>query len=255
MSDEHPGKRERYSEPETDAVSLPRLPHPFSLTWRDGAFCHWPMDPDRIRPRVPEPFEIDTYNGRAWVSILPFVLTRAGLRATPSVARRTFPELNCRTYVRYGGHIGLYFFSIDMASRTLASVARRTTGISCFHARQRVGGTDDEISFWSDRYPFDTGTNPARFAARYGPTGPMFRPDPNSLLEFLTERRLFFSINRGRVLVGAVDHDPWPLREATVEIATNTMFEAADLPIPDEEPRSYYCDRLEMTGSVIQRVE
>lgn len=252
MTSEPRAKPERRRESGAHAVSLPRLPRPFSLTWRDGAFCHWPIDPDHLQPHVPEPLEVDTYDGRAWVSILPFVLARAGLRGTPAIARRTIPELNCRTYVRYGGRSGLYFFNIDLDSRAIASLVRRTTGVPCYYARQRVEGTDDEISFWSDRYASEPATKSARFVATYSPTGPVFRPDPDSLVEWLTERRAFFSINRGQVLVGTVEHDPWPLREATVEIASNTVFEAADLPEPEGQLRSYFCDRLTMTGSVIR---
>ena len=43
-------------------------------TWNDVLFAHWPVDVSILRALVPSVLELDTYNGQAWISMLPFCL-------------------------------------------------------------------------------------------------------------------------------------------------------------------------------------
>ena len=97
--------------------AIPKEVHPFTITWRRGLFCHWPFDPERVRSIVPEPLEIDTREGRAWIGILSFLAANVGPRFVPSILRPTVSELNVRTYVEYDGEPGIYFFGMDVGSR------------------------------------------------------------------------------------------------------------------------------------------
>ncbi|MCU4971907.1 DUF2071 domain-containing protein [Halobacteria archaeon AArc-m2/3/4] len=234
------------------------LPHIAAMTWRDGAFIHWPVDPDAIRSRVPEPLEVDTYDGKAWLSVLPFVLARAGLRGTPSLTRLTTPELNVRTYVRYRGDPGLFFFSVDLGSQFVAEAVGRLARLPCHHAMMHVGGADERVAFSSSRTP-DVESD-ARFSATYRPDGEVFYAEPDSLAHWLTARRRFYAPSgRGRgILTAEIAHAPWPLQPVELTVHENTMFEANGLPEPepepDEEPVAYYCGELSMTGSIPRRI-
>jgi uncharacterized protein YqjF (DUF2071 family) len=74
----------------------------------------------------------------------------------------------------------------------------------------------------------------ARFAARYQPVGPVFQAVPGSLEHFLTERYYMYMADAsGRLLTGRIEHAPWPLQRAQVEIADNTMAAAAGVVLPD----------------------
>lgn len=218
------------------------------MTWRHGLFVHWPFDPDRIRPHVPAPLELDTYDDRAWVSLLPFVLSDAGPRYAPSVARLTFPELNFRTYVRFDGVRGLYFFSIDVGNRLVSSIVGRTTRLPCYYADVDLGRRDDQVEFRSRRKR--DGEPPARFEATYRPDGPAFRAEPGTLDYWLAERRRLFDSAGDDVLYAEIAHEPWRLQPVDVNIGHNTMFEASGLPTPEREPRVRYSERRSMTGSV-----
>ena len=228
----------------------PTTPHLFSMTWRDGLYLHWPVEPDRLRPHVPAPLELETRNGEAWVSVLPFVLARAGLRGTPGLARLSFPELNVRTYVRYGDTPGLFFFSIDVGSSLVAGTVARTTRLPVHHAKMNVSGDDDRIAFSSVRV--DDG---ARFSATYEPDDELFYADPGTLEHWLTARRRFFAPRNGGVLTGEIAHAPWPLQSATATVHENTMLEANDLPAGEGEPLALFSGELSMTGSIVRRVQ
>ncbi len=226
------------------------------MTWRDGLFVHWPVDPDELRPHVPSQLTLETRDGRAWLSVVPFVLTNVGLRGTPSIARLAFAELNVRTYVRYRGDPGLFFFSIDVGSPLIAAAVGRTTRLPVYRARMRVGATEnDHVAFASERTASKTeGGAPARFAATYRPDGEVFTAEPDSLDYWLTARRRFYAPESDGILSGEISHDPWPLQPAAVTIGENTMFEAANLPQPTSECIAHYCKELDMTGSIPRRL-
>lgn len=84
--------------------------------WRDLLFAHWPVALDALRPLVPAALPLDTFDGRAWVTIAPFHMEvqPRGLPALPGMSR--VPELNCRTYVTLDGKPGVYFFSLDITA-------------------------------------------------------------------------------------------------------------------------------------------
>lgn len=230
------------------------------MTWRHGLFVHWPVDPDALRPHVPDQLTLETWEGNAWLSVLPFVLTNVGIRGMPSIARIAFPELNVRTYVNYRGDSGLFFFSIDVGSPLLAALVSRTR-LPVHYANMRVSGSEDGIVFSSRREPSypTTATDGLDddfgwFAATYRPDGEVFRPDPDTFEYWTAERRRFYAPEAEGVLMAEIAHERWPLQPAEVTIHENTMFEANDLPQPTESPRAYYCDELSMTGSVLRRI-
>src|SRR5215207_5979162 len=45
------------------------------LEWRTAAFFHWAFAPDLIRRLLPPGFELDTFDGRAWIGLTPFTTT------------------------------------------------------------------------------------------------------------------------------------------------------------------------------------
>ncbi|MDF9747200.1 YqjF family protein [Natrinema salsiterrestre] len=239
--------------PFANGPSLP-TPHVASMTWRDGLFAHWPVDPDDVRPHVPGQVSLETRDGRAWLSVVPFVLTDVGVRGTPSIARLAFPELNVRTYVRYRGDPGLFFFSIDVDNSFVAAAVDRTTRLPVYRANMRVGATEaNHVAFKSTREQ-RTGDGPARFAATYRPNGEVFTADPDTLAHWLSARHRFYVPDGDDILTGEVSHDPWPLQPAAATIHENTMFEANGLPTTAGEPILYYVDELSMTGSVPRRL-
>lgn len=141
MTDHNNRQTRRRIRPRTDPFrwdftdgSTPTAPHVASMTWRDGLFVNWPVDADALRPHVPDQLTLETRDGDAWLSVLPFVLTKVGLRGAPPFTRTAVAELNVRTYVRYRGDPGLFFFSIDVGSPLIAAIVGRTTRLPVYHA-------------------------------------------------------------------------------------------------------------------------
>ena len=182
------------------------------MTWRSLLFIHWPVPAEALQPLVPEPLEIDTFDGRAWVGLIPFTMPSVRMTRLPTVpTTRRFHECNVRTYVTDRDQPGVYFFSLDAASRLAVWCARRFWHLNYCFSRIDVHQEGDVI-----HYAVDRAGNPAarmRCAWRRGSTREQSKP--GELAYFLTERYMLYTVNRqGRLLGGRIWHRPWPLRNA-----------------------------------------
>ena len=83
---------------------------------------------------VPAEFEIDLYDGEPWIGVVPFEMSGVRLRGLPPIPVVSyFQELNLRTYVRYRGRLGVYFFSLDANQRMAVWAARTFFHLSLIH--------------------------------------------------------------------------------------------------------------------------
>ena len=65
------------------------------MTWEDLLFAHWPLKPCALRSKLPPGVELDTFDGQAWIGIVPFRMTAVRARHLPRLPGLTaFPELN-----------------------------------------------------------------------------------------------------------------------------------------------------------------
>jgi uncharacterized protein YqjF (DUF2071 family) len=124
-------------------------------------------------------------------------------------------ELNVRTYVKYGGAAGVYFFSLDAQSRGIVAGARTVYKLPYFHARMSWDGR---------RYESARLRGPAaKLNCEYEPVDDVSPAKPGSVESFLTDRLSLFTLNRGRVLRVDIRHAAWPLQRAEARFEVNTM--------------------------------
>jgi uncharacterized protein YqjF (DUF2071 family) len=215
------------------------------MTWVDLAFLHWPVPADALRLLVPPGLEIDTFDGSAWVGVVPFEMRRVRVRLSPPIPTATdFPELNVRTYVRHRDRAGVYFFSLDAASRLAVIGARTWTGLRYFHAAMRVTRDGSRVAYVSRRTSGD-----AELEATYEPTGPVFTSAPGSFEHWSTERYSLFSAHLGALLRLDVEHPRWPLQRAAVSITRNTMAAASGISLPTVAPHVLFAARLDVLAN------
>jgi uncharacterized protein YqjF (DUF2071 family) len=220
--------------------------------WNDLLFAHWPIPSHDMARLLPAGLEIDTFDGYAWVGIVPFwmdqVRTRTiGERCVTVPTTATFCELNMRTYVRSQrtGLSGVYFFSLDAAS-ALAVLGARTLFrlpyfLASMHQQTESNGT---VNYNSRRLL--TGSQ-VRFKARYRGLGQVIGPGkPGTLEHFLTERYCLFTRRAGRVQVGHIHHLPWPLEPAEAEISINELPAAHGIALPEHPPVLHFARKLDV---------
>lgn len=191
--------------------------------WHDLLFAHWRIEPERLQQLLPDPLQIEQYDGSAWLAVVPFAMTGVRTRGVPGLPLvSSFLEMNVRTYARYGDTSGVYFFSLDAASRVAVAAARRWFHLPYFNARMELRRRADWIDYQSSRN--HRGADRAHIALSYRPTGPDEVASAGTLEHFLVERyRLLANRRDGGILTGEIHHGPWLLQPADVEIHRNSI--------------------------------
>jgi uncharacterized protein YqjF (DUF2071 family) len=232
---------------------MPDRPWVMTQTWHDLLFAHWPLETEQLRSKIPAAFELDLFEGTAWIGIVPFHMTNVAPRGVPALPWiSAFPELNVRTYVRVGDRAGVYFFSLD-AGRALAVMAARTSiNLPYFSASMQVTRRGQAVDYHSRR----RSTELAEFVASYRPTGSPFVAAAGSLEYFLTERYCLYHIDhQGRPYRLDIHHPPWPLQPAQADIVRNSMASAAGLALPDTTPLLHFAARQDMVAWAPRRLQ
>lgn len=213
--------------------------------WYDLLFAHWPIDAGALRPLIPQCFEIDTLDGQAYIAVVPFGMRNVRLRYTPNVwLLSNFLELNVRTYAKFNGKSGVYFFSLDAANPIAVEVARMWYSLPYFNARMSKRTEGDTIEYRSER--IDGRARHALLDVAYRPVSQPYTAKVGSIERWLTERYCLYTTNRnGQPVIGEIHHKPWPLQKAEAEIRSNTMVEALGLTLPDTPPLLHFAREIE----------
>jgi uncharacterized protein YqjF (DUF2071 family) len=220
---------------------MPDAPWVMTQTWHDLLFAHWRVDPCELGPKVPAPFELDLFDGAAWLGIVPFRMTNVAPRGVPSPPWvSAFPELNVRTYVRVGDRPGIYFFSLDAGSAVAVQTARRLLNLPYYPASMTVSPRGRAIDYESRR----SSDEPAEFVATYEPAGDVFHAAEGTLEYFLTERYCLYHLTRRATPYRLEIHHPrWRLQPAVANVARNGMAEVNGITLPGDPPLLHFAKR------------
>jgi uncharacterized protein len=217
--------------------------------WNDLLLAHWPVPAETLDKLLPDWLQPDTYQGSAWLGIVPFWLDRIRIRGVPPLpGTRNFPDLNFRTYVRdrFNGTAGVYCFSFDASNLFAILAGRSFYQLPYFWADMRFEQRSEREFAFSSRRRFTK--KKVLFNARYrgmGPTHKTAEHTVGSFEYFFSERYYLFSANRsGQPIRAHMHHVPWPLEDAEAEIERNTLASAIGIELPDIEPILHYSRRL-----------
>jgi uncharacterized protein len=220
--------------------------------WNRLSFLHWSYEPEVIQAMLPPGLAVDTFGGRAWVGLVPFLMVvhPPRGRAMPWLSR--FCETNVRTYVRPSGGAGgespdgsspgraVWFLSLDAARLPAVLTARAGFGLPYFWSEMSFRQHDDEVSYsCRRRWPAPHG---ASSRVRVGE--PYTEDELTGLDHFLTARwRLYMdqpavALPRGGSPLrhAPAAHDPWLLHRARLLDLDDQLLTAAGLPAPAGDP-------------------
>jgi uncharacterized protein YqjF (DUF2071 family) len=222
--------------------------------WRDLLFLHWPVPPEVVRPLVPRPLEIDTLEGQAYVSLIPFAITGSRPRPLPRALSMSFLETNLRTYVRVaGGRPGIFFFSLEASSLAAVLGARAFYGLPYFPAIMARKKEGDRIVYTSRRKAGGGAGGAALDVAwRVGPL--IGTAAPGTREHFLVERYLLYVERRRRIYSARVRHQPYPLYRASVERMAESLLTACGLPAPTTLPLVQHSSGVDVDIFWLQQV-
>lgn len=204
--------------------------------WQWAGFLHWRYPAAEVQALLPAGVEVETFDGSAWVGIVPFLMNdvRApGLPALPWLSR--FPEMNVRTYVRgRDAASAIWFFSLD-AGRLPAVVGGRVGyGLPYFWSDMAVRRHGSRVAYrCRRRWPGPVGT---RGDIDLDFEDPIDDADVDELTLFLTARHRLYTVMAGRLAGANAYHRSWPLHRARVDGLDENLVSAAGLSPPEGEP-------------------
>jgi uncharacterized protein YqjF (DUF2071 family) len=214
--------------------------------WDDLTFVHWRYRAEDVQRLLPAGLTVQTFDGSAWVSLVPFFL-RVGLPIAPPLPWASqFAETNVRTYVTSAdGEHGIWFFSLDAARLGAVVTARATYRIPYFWSRMRIegAGTDARTYTTRRRWPGPRGAA-SDVCVEIGE--PYALDELNELDHFLTARWALYSspwtgLHRARAF-----HSPWPLHRAELRRCDDELVLAAGLPAPTGVPIVHWSKSVEV---------
>lgn len=230
--------------------------------WHHLLFLHWEVDAAALQSKLPASLELDTFEGRAYLGLVPFTMTGLrprGLPHLPPLRRwhEDFHETNLRTYVRHEKYgPGVWFFSLDAASAPAVVVARHWFKLPYFYAHMslqtRCKNGQHILQYASQRrWPQPL---PANCKVEAVVTSEAKAAQPNTLEHFLVERYLLYSYSHGQLFAGRVRHKPYPLQTAQVLSLNETLTGAAGFKCSVEPPLAHYARRVQVDIFGLQRV-
>lgn len=192
----------------------------FLATWARAVFIHYEADPPLLQRQIP--FQLDLYEGRAFVSIVAFTLWRMRPRIGGRLSEWLFKPiashgfLNVRTYVRQAGEPGIFFLAEWLSNPLSVWLGPRIFGLP-----YRLGKLDYQHA---DKGGEIRGTvTSAAGCLDYGAWTASATREPceaGSRDEFLLERYTAFTIRGGCRRLFRVWHAPW--RQTPIEIDMKT---------------------------------
>jgi uncharacterized protein YqjF (DUF2071 family) len=213
-------------EPAVPANAAPALPGAFLRAgWHHLAMLNYPADAGMLERYVPAGTELDRWQGRAYLSMVGFMMLHTRVRGIPVPFHRNFEEVNLRTYVRRkaadGWRRGVVFIKEIVPRWMIACVARRLYNENYVALPMRHGVV------------LPTAATPAGgvcyqwwFGERWHSLAAQIAGEPVALVpgseeEFITEHYWGYCRQRdGSTLEYRVEHPPW-----RVWTAANAQFD------------------------------
>lgn len=192
----------------------PREPWIGYQEWHDTIFLHYKTPFEVIRSVVPHELEIDIFMGDCYISVVPFTVKNLRPRLIPAFKPISeFYELNLRTYVKYNGIPGIYFFSLE-ASKILPVIAARVS--------TRLPYLKSDI--WRDNGMYNSycKSHGFNFHLEYSISG---QTERNEKISWLSDRFRLYVKSSGIISMIDVDHIPWELQDIEIrELKLNYMI-------------------------------
>jgi hypothetical protein len=191
-----------------------------STEWRDLLMLNYEIDPALLQPFVPRGTELDSFEGKTYLSLVGLRFARTKLFGSILVPfHKNFDEVNLRIYVRRreGSELrrGVTFIREIVSLPAVTLLARMAFGEKyvTLPLRHSIDLTDSggsiEYTWKSERQ---------QFRIRAQTEGTPSRAAEGSLDQFISEHYCGYTQRRHDSLEYHVTHDPWRIWRATQAI-------------------------------------
>jgi uncharacterized protein len=180
--------------------------------WANLVMLNYAVEPPMLRRHVPAGTELDSFGGKAYVSLVGFEFRRTRVAGVAIPFHGNFEEVNLRFYVRRGERRGVVFLRELVPKRAVATVARWAYGENYAYAPMghAIGARADDglkAEYW-------WGAKQRRCSMRIEASAKAFLPEEGSLSQFITEHYWgYTTLRNGGSAEYEVQHPRWQVRE------------------------------------------
>ena len=230
----------------SDVLAPPRPPQPkgpwaWAMRWQRLLLAHWPIAADVLGQAVPPSLALDTYDGSAWLGVVPLEMSQVRARRLwpmPGLCR--FPLLQVRTYVTADDRPGIYCFSLDASHLRAVDAIRTRLHLPCFASQMTCQSDGTGHTHYLSRRT-DPLAPAATFAARYRPVAAPYQAKPGTLEYFLTQRDCLYTTDgHGQCHRSALHYAPAPLQQAQADLQVCEMAGPLGLALPHSPTALHY---------------
>jgi len=168
--------------------------------WNNTVFIHFRVDKETLQAQLPDGFVLETFDGDAWVSFVPFRMQKIKPRFLPHLNFISdFNEVNIRTYVTFENKPGVYFISIEANKRLACYLAKTISGLPYSYEPFTMDGNSFTSSWLSFDYEVQEEIK------------------EKSLFDIWATERYCLYYNYGSAIYRYnIHHLPWPLHKVSV---------------------------------------
>jgi uncharacterized protein len=193
--------------------------------WNNALFFHWTIPFDILRKCVPENFNIDTFEGNCYVSLVAFTMQKIRPRYLPSISFISdFDEVNLRTYIDNDNKKGVYFLNIEAEKKLSIFIAKSLSGLpyekaNIKRADKRYTSTNSKKGFYLD----------TEFEIEQQ------LEQKTKLDEWLTERYCLYLDKDNELFRYDIHHKEWNIRKVEIK-RLSLNYKVGDINLADKQP-------------------
>lgn len=201
--------------------------------WSNLGFIHWSVDPKKVEKLIPKPLKLDTYEGKAYIGIVPFEMTTGRLAYVLLPLYRAFAQVNLRTYVTYNGKRGVYFFSLDADNFAGSLVADSLFGLPYRHSNVSISNLGNTFFFESENLGHE-------LELFYKPTSEVKRYSKKSKEVWLTDLTRYFQVKNNCIFTSELWHPDFKIQEASSTILKNNLLKSLNLNLSSNHSETHF---------------
>lgn len=193
--------------------------------WNNALFFHWVIPFEIIRKCVPENFNIDTFDGNCYVSLVAFTLEKIRPKHLPSISFiSNFDEINLRTYIDNDNKKGVYFLNIEAEKLLSTFIAKALSGLP--YEKSYIKRTYKKYSSKNIRKGFYLYTE---FEIKNRVQS------KTELDKWLTERYCLYLEKDSKSYRYDIHHKEWEIKNVEIK-KLNLNYKIGDINLSDQQP-------------------
>lgn len=214
-------------------------------TWSELLFIHIEVDAQELAKLIPEKLELDLFQGKAYVSLVPFKMEDIRPIFCPSLPYfSSMNEFNLRTYVKFKDQSAVYFFSLDADKTLHIEFARKIFKLNYLKAKINYSSENRTKSFNCIRK--DSRDHQTEASIKFSVDQEILDLNSDSLDFWLTYRFSYLEQKKNKVFQGNLTHPQWQLQRATLIKLKENLLEKYRIKAVSDQYLCHYAKSMKV---------